>query len=84
MHKVDEVIERLRNRPHDAPMESEYLMDEAADLLAAMKEALESIIRFDQHREWTATKENPETHWETRDGQCAKVARNALNGEKNG
>jgi hypothetical protein len=44
MRKVDEVIERLRNRPHDAPMESEYLMDDAADLLSSMKAALEGLL----------------------------------------
>lgn len=43
-----------------------------------LREALEQIIRWDQQREWTATTENPETHWEVRDGRCAKIARQAL------
>ncbi|WP_303758327.1 hypothetical protein [Sphingobium yanoikuyae] len=43
-----------------------------------LRKALEIITRFDQHQEWTATKENPETHWEVKDGQLAKIARAAL------
>lgn len=34
--KVFEVLERLRNRLHDAPMPSEYLMDDAADTIASL------------------------------------------------
>lgn len=31
--KVAELVERLRNRPNDAPLPTEYMLDEAADLL---------------------------------------------------
>ena len=40
--------------------------------------ALEDIIATNQQREWTATHDNPETHWVVRDGPYARIARTAL------
>lgn len=70
MHKVDEVIERLRaaNPSRDG---ATTLEDEAADLLASMKEALEEIRDQEEHE----IALDPD--WPRR------IARNALNGEKN-
>lgn len=45
---------------------------------AALVEALREIVTHNQVREWTATEENPETHWERRDGPYAKIARTTL------
>ncbi|GAM01721.1 hypothetical protein [Sphingomonas parapaucimobilis] len=47
---------------------------------ARLREALGRVVSVDQERHWTATKENPETHWEIMDGQCARIARKALGG----
>lgn len=43
-----------------------------------LREALESIADRDKVREWTATADNPETHWVVRDGAYAVIARAAL------
>lgn len=49
MHKIDEVIERLRaldeEAMYHAPASTKQLADQAADLLAAMKEALEPFAK---------------------------------------
>lgn len=47
-----------------------------------MREALEAIAGKDKIREFTATDENPETHWVTRDGVYATIARSALSQAK--
>lgn len=47
---------------------------------ARLREALGRVVSVDQERHWTATEENPETHWEIMDGQCARIARKALGG----
>lgn len=54
----------------------ETLMQENARL----REALEEITRLNLVTEWTATRENPESHWETRYGKFATIARKALGG----
>jgi chromosome segregation ATPase len=43
-----------------------------------LRTALESIADHNKVRDWTATSDNPETHWVTRDGFYAVIARNAL------
>ena len=42
------------------------------------KRSLEQIAHDNKVREWTATEDNPETHWVIRDGQYARIARAAL------
>lgn len=48
--------------------------------MARMTLALEIILQANQERHWTATRDNPETHWEIMDGPYAKIAREALSG----
>lgn len=97
MHKVDEVIERLRRKDawtQQKPYWHERNPDgpEAADLLASMKEALEF---YADHENWDGTytvsgsKYAMNDDWSEPteyypDGKPGKRARNALNGEKNG
>lgn len=45
---------------------------------ARLREALERIADHNKVRDWTATSDNPETHWVTRDGFYAVIARAAL------
>lgn len=47
-----------------------------------MREALERIAEQDKVRSWTATEDNPETHWEITDGIYAIIARRALGKEQ--
>lgn len=76
MHKVDEVIERLRDRKMIAAgglIYSGPLMREAADLLASMKEVLGPLA------------DSPCACGVVVGARCLPCrARNALNGEKNG
>jgi hypothetical protein len=39
-----DIVERLRNRVHDAPMPSEHLLDEAADLIEEARDGLTAIL----------------------------------------
>ena len=32
-----DIVERIRNRIHDAPMETERMLDEAADIIEALR-----------------------------------------------
>lgn len=54
----------------------------AAARIEALEGALILIVARDRQREWTATDDNPESHWVERDGQYAKIARAALAKDK--
>jgi hypothetical protein len=41
------LVERIRNRPNDAPLPTEYLLDEAADTIQRLEAALEKIADWD-------------------------------------
>lgn len=45
MSESRELVERLRNRPHDAPMESEHMMDDAADLIERQAAIIEDMAK---------------------------------------
>lgn len=57
-------------------------LSEAAARIEALEGALEDIAARNREREWTATDDNPESHWVERDGQYAKIARAALAKDK--
>ncbi len=40
-----DLVERIRNRPHDAPMPTEYLLDDAADHIETLETAILTIIK---------------------------------------
>lgn len=42
---ASDLIERLRTRPNDAPMESERLMDEAADLITTLTAERDALAK---------------------------------------
>ena len=47
--KMSDLVERLRNRIHDAPMPTEHMLDEAADRIEALEAALrerDELIRL--------------------------------------
>lgn len=50
--------------------------------IEALEGALKLIAACNQERTWTATDDNPESHWVKRDGQYAKIARAALAKDK--
>lgn len=43
-----------------------------------LRTALEQILALNQVRHWTATDNNPQSHWVRSDGQYAAIARAAL------
>jgi hypothetical protein len=43
---VSDLVERLRNRIHDAPISTEFLLDEAAARIEAMEAALENEVKI--------------------------------------
>lgn len=95
---TDKLVERLRNYHKvasacgnltDRPQNLARMSGEAADAIIAMaeerdrmREALERIAEQDKVRSWTATEDNPETHWEITDGIYAIIARRALGKEQ--
>ena len=49
---MPDIIDRLRNRIHDAPMPTERLLDEAADVIELLSRALEPFAKqADTHGE---------------------------------
>ncbi len=73
---MSDLVKRLRDRPNDAPMESERLMDEAADRI----EALEAALR--QAREaltWYVEEDDvlEGDHWEKENAFWIEGKRNA-------
>lgn len=59
-------------------LDNRDVIKEALACRDALVAALQQIIERNQERHWTATRDNPETHWEVRDGPFAKIARQAL------
>ena len=49
--------------------------------IEALEAALKTIVTRNRERTWTATDDNPESHWVEQDGQYAKIARAALTPE---
>ena len=41
---TEDIVLRLRSRPNDSPMHAEYMMDDAADEIDRLREALEKIL----------------------------------------
>lgn len=84
---MTDLTERLRTTRLLSQRNQLALQEEAATTLetltqenARLREALEEITRLNLVTEWTATRENPESHWETRYGKFATIARKALGG----
>lgn len=40
---MDDIVERIRNRIHDAPMPTEHLLDEAADYIEQLRGVLNEM-----------------------------------------
>lgn len=51
------------------------------DETVRFRAALEEIVSTDISRTWTATNDNPESHWELYYGQYARIALKALGRE---
>jgi hypothetical protein len=52
---MSDIVERIRNRMHDAPMPTEHLLDEAADMIerlsAAVNIARSALLRIEAQSE---------------------------------
>ena len=73
--------ERLRMISLDAEYTNKPTLAEAADLIDALVEALEEIVKQNQEREWRgddASDGYGNQGWLVRDGRYAKIARAAL------
>ena len=68
----------LFRRAVDIDSPDAVMFDKAAAEIERLREALESIADHNKVRAWTATSDNPETHWVTSDGFYAVIARQAL------
>lgn len=84
---MTDLTERLRTTRLLSQRNQLALQEEAAATLetltqenARLREALEEIARLNVIKEWTATDDDPVTHWEVRDGFYAIIARKALGG----
>jgi hypothetical protein len=44
---MTDIVDRLRNRVHDAPLPTERLLDEAADEIERLRETLKEIAEVD-------------------------------------
>jgi hypothetical protein len=44
---MTDIVDRINNRIHDAPMPTEHLLDEAAEEITRLRAALEKIACFD-------------------------------------
>lgn len=84
---MDDLVKRLRAVPMTAIYHNgtSVSLVEAADTIEALQEkvrvateALESIASKNQNCTWTATTENPESHWELHDGVFAVIANATL------
>lgn len=87
MHKVDEVIERLRlaaKRMNIRQTEAKPAMNEAADLLASMKKALEGIAEYQPTNSSGYLDGTTKASLRVDLRNISRDARNALNGEKDG
>jgi hypothetical protein len=49
MGEKEDIVERIRNRLNDAPLPTEYLLDEAADEIERLRADLGTALRLVNH-----------------------------------